>query len=283
MMQLEYIMSQMLAKAVLYETDYLSTPNTTLVPSQSISTNKFRQSQSHGLIWDSEIRVKVFGLPECINDTRKYDIECQENPFQPNENVSIKTSCSDTIDCGDILRFFNNQFTDGIYTNIIIIRYKQVEDTKQIKEIVEFKYDEHVRNFLFGTVSIVDLEQYCGFIKAIPKGTVSQECKMAYKKMKKQLQMDHKMIINISPKVDSKNQRRVQCSIPKMDRLFEQFPQNIISRTKEPVIKGVQITEQIKSPSRIRFMQSETNCLVKDDLVKDDLVKYDFVKDDLVK
>ena len=266
----------MLVKAVIVKTIELAKPVYVPVPmpmpGQSTVTpeftNKFRQSQSHGLFWDSEIRVKVFGLPECINDTRKYDIECQENQFQPNENVSIKTSGSDTIDCGDILRFFGNQFADGLYTNIVTLRYKQVGDTKQIQEIVEFKYDEMVRDFLFGTVSITDLEQYCGFIKAIPNGAVSQDCKTAYKNMKKQLQLDHKMFIRISPKVDSKSQRRVQCSIPKMDRLFEQFPQNIISRTKEPVVKGVAIQGTINSNTRIRGMQSETNCLVKDDLVK---------------
>jgi hypothetical protein len=41
------------------------------------------------------------------------------------------------------------------------------------------------------------------------------------------------MLINISPKVDSHNQRRVQCSIPKINELLDKYPEFIISRTKE--------------------------------------------------
>ena len=63
--------------------------------------NSFTQSQSHGLFWDSEIRVQVFGLSQCINDTKKYDIEAEENKFDHLENVSNKTSSNNNIDCGD--------------------------------------------------------------------------------------------------------------------------------------------------------------------------------------
>ena len=65
----------------------------------------FTQSQAHGLFWDNEIRVKVFQLPQCKNDTKKYDIEASENRFDSEENVSIKTSSNNNIDCGDICRF----------------------------------------------------------------------------------------------------------------------------------------------------------------------------------
>ena len=60
------------------------------------------------------------------------------------------------------------------------------------------------------------------------------------------------MKINISPKVDSKSQRRVQCSIPKVDELLELFPQLIISRTVYPMIRNVLITEKIHSGPRVR-------------------------------
>ena len=38
----------------------------------SLTIDDFTQSQSHGLFWDSEIRQRVFGLPECKNDTKKF-------------------------------------------------------------------------------------------------------------------------------------------------------------------------------------------------------------------
>ena len=60
------------------------------------------------------------------------------------------------------------------------------------------------------------------------------------------------MYINISPKVDSGSQRRVQCSIPKVDQLLKQFPELIISRTTEPIVRNVIISKEIHSCPRVR-------------------------------
>jgi hypothetical protein len=210
----------------------------------------FTQSQSHGLYWDNEIRVKVFGLDQCINDTKKYDIDASENKLDPSENVSIKTSSNNNIDCGDILRFFNGDFTKK-YT-IILIRYTQKDNYKCIKEILEIAYTSALRDYLFGTACQDVLQQYVDFIKAIPSGPVAEEIKKEYKVQKCELQKTHNMAINISPKVDSKSQRRVQCSIPKLDALLEQFPEIIISRSSEPIVRNVLISSEILSAARVR-------------------------------
>jgi hypothetical protein len=215
----------------------------------------FTQSQSHGLFWDSEIREKVFGLDACKNDTKKYDICCCENKFNSTENVSIKTSSNGNIDCGDILRFFNGDFTNK-YT-IILIRYCQVEDSKKIKEVIEIDYNIELRNYLFGSIGEETLINYVNGIKNIPHGTVGNETKETYKKLKNVLQKEYNMKINISPKVDSKSQRRVQCSIPKLDIILELFPQTIISRTTESIIRGVKITSIINSGPRQRKSKSQ--------------------------
>ena len=210
----------------------------------------FTQSQSHGLYWDNEIRVKVFGLSQCINDTKKYDIDACENKFDPLENVSIKSSSNNNIDCGDILRFFNGDFTKK-YT-IILIRYTQKDNYKCVKEIIEIAYTSALRDYLFGTACQEVLQQYVDFIKAIPIGPVTEEIKKEYKMRKCELQKECNMAINISPKVDSKSQRRVQCSIPKVDSLLKQFPEIIISRTSQPVVRNVPISAQILSEPRVR-------------------------------
>jgi hypothetical protein len=210
----------------------------------------FTQSQSHGLFWDSEIRTAVFGLSKCINDTRKYDIEAAENKFDPEENVSIKTSSNNNIDCGDILRFFNGDFSKS-YT-IILIRYEQKSETKCVKEILEIAYTLELRDHLFGSASVEVLKEYVDFVKAIPKGSVSEEIKKSYKQKKTALQKEHNMRINISPKVDSGSQRRVQCSITKVDQLLTQFPEIVLYRSVEPVVRNVPITKEIQSASRVR-------------------------------
>ena len=214
------------------------------------SIKEFTQSQSHGLFWDSEIREKVFGLPACKNDTKKYDICCTENKFNSSENISIKTSSNNNIDCGDILRFYNGDF-ENKYT-IILIRYTQSGNVKRIKEIIEIEYNMDLRNYLFGTITEPILNQYVTQIRSIPHGPVSEDVKKTYKSKKIELQTKYNMKINISPKVDSKTQRRVQCSIPKVDNLLELFPQLIISKTVDPIIRDVLITEKIQSGPRVR-------------------------------
>ena len=217
---------------------------------EEIKVEAFTQSQSHGLYWDNEIRVKVFGLDQCINDTKKYDIDACENKFDLLENVSIKTSSNNNIDCGDILRFFNGDFSKK-YT-IILIRYTQKDNYKCIKEILEIAYTSALRDHLFGTATQELLQQYVDFIKAIPSGPVIEDIKKEYKARKCELQKECNMAINISPKVDSKSQRRVQCSIPKVDSLLVQFPEIIISRSSEPIVRNVPISSEILSEPRVR-------------------------------
>ena len=90
-------------------------------------------------VFEIEIREKVFELPKCKNDTKKYDICSEENKFNSLENISIKTSSNNNIDCGDILRFYNGNFINK-YT-IILIRYIQINNQKKITEIIEIDYN----------------------------------------------------------------------------------------------------------------------------------------------
>lgn len=221
----------------------------------TIDINAFTQSQAHGLFWDNEIREKVFGLKQCKNDTKKYDIDCYENKFDENENISIKVSGSNNIDCGDILRFYDGDFNKK-YT-IILLRYKQTSDNvKKLHEIIEINYSQQLRDILFGSIPRDVLENYVSIIKSIPAGTVSDEIKQQYKKAKNTLQKMYNMKINISPKVDSHKQRRVQCSIPKINELFELYPDVIITRNKDSIVRGVQITSEVNSVPRQRYSKT---------------------------
>jgi len=84
------------------------------------------QSQSHGFQWQYDITIKVFKLSIVKNDTEKYDIPCKNNMFDKEENISIKVSKTNTIDCGDILRFYDIENK----TTIILLQYEQIGNTK---------------------------------------------------------------------------------------------------------------------------------------------------------
>jgi hypothetical protein len=209
----------------------------------------FTQSQSHGLFWDNEIRTKVFELPNCKNDTAKFDIPCDKNKWNPNENISIKTSGNENIDCGDILRFYDRDIND---ITIILIRYTQTDNEKRIQQIIEIDYTDKLKRLLFGEIPRNVIAEYVAFIKSIPPGIVSSEINETYIKMKNDIQKQYNMKINISPKVDSKSQRRVQCSIPNISMLFKEHPEFILSVNENNQVRNIQITQVIPSGKRVR-------------------------------
>jgi len=200
-----------------------------------------------------DLKKSIFGcsdldniLTKSMNDTKKYDIDSIENKFDNTENISIKTYGNNTIDCGDILRFYDNNCT------IIAIKYDQIGDFKVITKITEFRFTTELRDILFGSITKEILEDYVNYIKTINYGCVPSEIKREYKLKKNELQQKYNMLINISPKLDSNTQRRCQCAIPSIKKLFETYPQFIITETNEPIIRGTQITGNLKSPKRIR-------------------------------
>ena len=79
------------------------------------------QSQKHGFTIENEIRKHVFGLEEEKNNTDKHDIPSHKNRFDHKENISIKTSSSLRVCCGDIMRFMNYDFSER--HTLIVVQY----------------------------------------------------------------------------------------------------------------------------------------------------------------
>tara|TARA_B100000497_G_scaffold39462_1_gene46107 strand:- start:983 stop:1717 length:735 start_codon:yes stop_codon:yes gene_type:complete len=210
--------------------------------------NSSNQSQKHGFVIENEIKSKVFDLPKEKNNTKIHDIPKEDNKFNDQENISIKSTKSNNIDCGDILRFFNYNFTD--INTIIILNYEQNGDFKDIKKIYEVNYCKNLHKLLFGNVTYQVLENYVNNVKKIPKKVSGDDAKIIFDYLteKKKIQKDYKMKINISPKVDSK-QSRVQCSIPKFSELCKDY---ILSESDNYLIRNKKIFKSFKSSMRIR-------------------------------
>jgi hypothetical protein len=201
------------------------------------------RSQEFGFIIENVVRTSVFDLPEKINDTKHYDIPCQENKFDTTENISIKTSGSNTICLGDCLRIFNSQ-----QTTLILIMYKQLNSERKITEIIEVNFNSEFKSLLFGSTKKSEIEELNTFIKSIPNGQPSSEIKKTYKKLSLQLK---KGLLTFNPKVDSKNQRRLQCSISNFNKILEKYPQFIYSRSKD-ILRKIKIEDTYNFPKRIR-------------------------------
>jgi hypothetical protein len=180
------------------------------------------QSQKHGFTFENEIRA-VFHLPTEANNRNTHDIPKDQNIYNSNENCSIKTSGSQTICCGDILRFYNYNFTTEQNT-LIVILYKQTNTHKTVQNIYEINYNKECHTKLFGNLPEEEIQQYVDGVKSIPRNIKGQEAKNIFNYLveKNKLKKKYNNIIQINPKVDS-SQSRVQCSIPNFEKNLEEF------------------------------------------------------------
>ena len=123
-------------------------------------------------------------------------------------DYSIKTTNGNKIDCGDILR--RRQETDY---NLVVGVYSQAGDNKVFHtEYTFFIRPEH-ESILWGKMNYNLLAEYVDYIKNIPAGKQAQQETKAKRTVLKNCITDKNALIKIHPKVDSKKQRRVQCSL----------------------------------------------------------------------
>ena len=73
---------------------------------------------------------------------------------------------------------------------------------------------------LWGNMKYEDVKEFDSFIKSIPSGKDAQQATTAERTLRKKAIADKNALMVIHPKVDSKNQRRVQCSF-KIDQMIK--------------------------------------------------------------
>ena len=154
-----------------------------------------------------------------LHDIRKEHNRLTNLPFK-GKNISIKTTCSDTICCGKIGRFINDILPESktimIASKLVQINPKQKEVTKtciiNLPEIfIKLKdnkedFEEYKLKF---KKDVLDFENY---IHNLPKGKISNDYLIKGKELENKYP-DIFKLVTINIKVDSKIQRRVQCSI----------------------------------------------------------------------
>jgi len=207
------------------------------------------ESQGHGKAFEIEIQKKCYMISEediCASGhCDRYDIIRAHNHIN-DRNISIKTSCSSSIDCSDIMLFLNSEDLD-----IVVVLYKQVGDIKEAYKTCVIDFDTFISHFREDVPRYCDmdydtwfhkLQEYIEFVKRIPKGRCEDK---SYKYIKKPL--CKVPYFNIAPKVDSKSQRRVQCSIN-----IEKMKDMGIIEFPGGKLYDKEYIKQIRSPKRIR-------------------------------
>lgn len=214
------------------------------------------RSQEFGFYIENLVRTKVHGLPEKANDTGIHDIPKEENHLDPTETQSIKTTGGNAVDCGDVLRVYDYDRTEK--HTMVVFRYEQKEAIREIKEILEINLCPELMDILFGKATREEIQALDSYVKSIPKNARTEEHQKTYKKMASDLKASSGGWISYAPKVDSKTQRRLQCSIRNLDKFIEAYPQ-FIKRTAGCCFRDCELTAEHPFGRRIRNKKSESD------------------------
>lgn len=205
------------------------------------------ESQRHGFTFENEV-LKAYGLdPSSLPYTRAHDIPADKNTKE-GMNISIKASGQKSVDMGDILRIWEE--TADIPILLTVLFYQQDGDKKKLKEVYQVDLTDS-RVLLFGTATKEDLQAYVASVKAIPHGESSAEVRKAYKSGAADLN-SRMGFLQVRPKVDSKSQRRVQCSFPDFQAFCTAHPGRVKSKIIDGMLHGHQLPLEISSGRRLR-------------------------------
>ena len=194
------------------------------------------RSQEFGFFVENLVRIEVHNLSPKANDTCVHDITAAENSFDHEETQSIKTFKGNSIDCGDVLRLFDYDHTTKHV--LVAFNYEQTSTGRCIKRSIILKMNDEFHRILFGTASRSQIEELVNYVKAVPHHGRTAEHQKTYKKMAADLATSSGGWISYAPKVDSKTQRRVQCSIRRLDAFLKDHPQLVESDTKGCEVRG---------------------------------------------
>jgi hypothetical protein len=177
-----------------------------------------QERQKHGLKFEDWLKKSFFD----IYYTSEWDIPSQLNPIKNGGPISIKTAkWRGSVDFGDALRQFdiNHNFT------LIVGFWVPCRGKKKVVKITENTIKKRQWHSYWGELKRIDLKKLDDTIK-----NRKQNYKTAREKaqeIKSKIQPQSK-IITLNPKIDSKTQRRLQCSIS-----FKEFFKHIVG-TKNP-------------------------------------------------
>ena len=194
--------------------------------------------QAHGNYYEDLKTRQITGLSKAEYDALKENgytsgMDIMKGLMSPYD-YSIKTSKGNTVDCGDILR--RRQETDY---NLVVGCYSQVGDNKVFYSEYTFYIRPEHESILWGRMNYNQLAEYVDYIKNIPAGREAQQETKTERTVLKNCIEDKNALVKIYPKVDSKKQRRVQCSVKMSDLIKARIP-----------YKQTLIRETVHSPSR---------------------------------
>ena len=168
--------------------------------------------QAHGNYYEDLKTRQITGLGKAEYDALKENgytsgMDIMKGLMSAND-YSIKTTNGNRIDCGDILR----RRQENEY-HLVVAQWEQAGDNKVFYNEYTFFITPDLEQKLWGKMNYNLLAEYVDYIKNIPAGKQAQQETKTERTVLKNCITDKNALMTIHPKVDSKKQRRVQCSV----------------------------------------------------------------------
>ena len=118
-------------------------------------------NQGHGKFVEKQIALQKYSVDiNKYSHTSKYDISEKDNTIT-NKNVSIKTTSSNTICCGDAYNFYKSNNCE-----MIVVSYKQdTNQTKVIHSMYSIVIDDVLRKIDNTSIILNDLNAFSLYVK----------------------------------------------------------------------------------------------------------------------
>lgn len=159
--------------------------------------------QNHGFIFENWIKY-VLGVEKLAgNYTQKWDI--------PNEiPISVKfMGLTNALEFGSTVRIWeiNKPFT------LIIGRWEQVGDKKIVRSIDKIDITPEIMSKMRGDITLEEIKEFDKKIKKFTAGKKGQKEGIKFAKKWMSQRKNKAGLLTITRKIDSKNQRRIQCNL----------------------------------------------------------------------
>ena len=166
-----------------------------------------QEVQSHGLVFEQWVRDTFFDSYKPPSYTQKWDIPAAANKQHGGVPVNPKAiKYGAPVDLGDALR----QFAVDEPFILVVGFWQQEGEEKRFVNIVAPRIEPAAWKKLWGPVTLADLQRLDGVIK--DKSLTPEQARVAAQKIKN-LPPFTQAVIEVNPKIDSKTQRRLQCSV----------------------------------------------------------------------
>ena len=203
-----------------------------------------QEVQSHGLAFEEWVREKFFDGYKPASYTQKWDIPATANRRFGGVPVNPKaTKYGTPVDLGDALR----QFRIAEPFILVIGFWRQEGDDKRFVNIVAPRIEPTAWKKLWGPVTLADLEKLDAVIK--DKSLTPEQARAAALKLKSVPPFTQSVIV-VNPKIDSKTQRRLQCSL-RFEDVFKYLAPGAEARVQEhAALWGVEFPQTVASKPR---------------------------------